>query len=132
MILFKETLKIFSPKFIRFLFTGAVNTAFGYGLYSVLVEMKIPYLISLMLATIGGIIFNFFSFSSVVFKSKKNQFLFFKFLISYSFVYGVNAFLLWLLVKNFSFGPLVGQLACIPVIVMLNWFILSKWVYKKV
>lgn len=132
MMLFENALKIFSSKFIRFLFTGTVNTAFGYGLYSLLVEMQIPYLISLLLATIGGIIFNFFTFSNVVFKSKKNQFLFFKFSISYSFVYGVNAFLLWLLVKNFSFGPLVGQLACIPVIVMLNWFILNKWVYKKV
>jgi putative flippase GtrA len=132
MILFKDTLKIFSPKFIRFLFTGAVNTIFGYGLYGLLVEIQIPYLISLLLATIGGIIFNFFSFSCVVFKSKNNQFLFFKFLISYSFIYGVNAFLLWLLVKYFSFGPLAGQLVCIPVSVILNWFILNKWVYKKV
>ena len=132
MILFEDALKIFSSKFIRFLFVGAINTIFGYGLYILLVKMQIPYLTALLLATVGGIIFNFFSFSGVVFKSKKNQFLFFKFFITYSFVYSVNAFLLWLLVQHFSFDPLVGQLACIPVSVMLNWFVLNKWVYKKV
>ena len=131
MINFVDILKLFTPKFTRFLFTGVVNTIFGYGLYTLLVAIKIPYLIALFLATLGGIIFNFFSLSRIVFNSKENRFLFFKFVITYLFVYGVNAILLWLLVKDFSFGPLVGQLVCIPISVILNWIVLNKWVYKK-
>ena len=131
MINFVDILKLFTPTFIRFLFTGVVNTIFGYGLYALLVAIKIPYLMALFLATLGGIVFNFFSFSRIVFNSKKNYFLFFKFVITYLFVYSVNALLLWLLVKDFSFDPLVGQLACIPISVILNWIVLNKWVYRK-
>jgi putative flippase GtrA len=126
-----DNLKLFTPMFIRFLFIGGINTIFGYGLYALLVVMKTPYLMALFLATLGGIAFNFFSFSRIVFNSKKNYFLFFKFVITYLFVYGVNALLLWLLVKDFSLDPLAGQLTCIPISVILNWIVLNKWVYRK-
>ena len=55
------------PKIINFLSAGVLNTGFGYSVYAVLLFIKTPYLLALFVATVVGIIFNYFSFGQLVF-----------------------------------------------------------------
>ncbi len=55
------------PQFLRFLLVGAVNTAFGYGVFALLVWLTLPYPLAIALATVAGVAFNFQSTGRLVF-----------------------------------------------------------------
>lgn len=54
-------------QFLRFLLVGAVNTAFGYTLFALLVWLGLPYPAAIALATVAGVAFNFHSTGRLVF-----------------------------------------------------------------
>lgn len=56
-----------TPKLLRFLLVGVLNTAVGYGLFAILIWVDIPYPLAIGLATLGGIVFNFQSTGRLVF-----------------------------------------------------------------
>ena len=56
-----------SRQFLRFLVVGAVNTAFGYGVFALLVWLGLPYPAAIGLATAAGVAFNFQSTGRLVF-----------------------------------------------------------------
>jgi putative flippase GtrA len=116
---------------IKFLGTGALNTIFGYTVYAVLIYASVPYLTALFVATATGVIFNYFSFSRMVFHYRGGWFVFGKFVITYGIVYAVNAFLLKALIHNFMLTPYTAQVICIPPTVLLNWLLMNSWVFKK-
>lgn len=118
-------------KLLKFLGTGLLNTAFGYAVYAVLVLFKLPYLTALLLATVAGVIFNYFSFGHMVFGGRGNWRVFRKFVFAYAIIYGVNAALLAYFTKDLLLGPYVGQVLCIPFSVVLGWLMMNYWVYKK-
>ena len=119
-------------KIIRFLLTGLLNTVVGYSLFAFLIIMNISYILSLLIATIGGVIFNCFSFGSIVYETKINYLVLLKFSAAYTVIYGVNALLLGALVNKLLLSPLLGQLICITPNVLLSWILLNNWVYKNV
>lgn len=123
--------KFQDPKILRFLFAGGLNTVFGYAVYALLLLLALPYLVALFLATIGGVIFNYFCFGRVVFQGRTSWNVFFRFILAYSAIYVVNAGLLMLLTQNFSLGPYAGQIVCIPFSIGLSWVLMNHWVYKK-
>ena len=57
-----------SPRFIRFVLIGGLNTAVGYGLFALLVFWDLPYPVAIALSTLGGIAFNFQTTGRLVFK----------------------------------------------------------------
>ena len=116
---------------IKFLGTGALNTIFGYAVYATLIYASVPYLTALFVATAAGIIFNYFSFSRMVFHSPGGWFVFGKFVITYGIVYAVNAVLLNALLHKVILTPYAAQIICIPPTVLLNWLLMNSWVYKK-
>jgi len=115
----------------RFIGVGLLNTAVGYGIYSFLILLNIPYLVALLMATIMGVIFNYFSIGRLVFKSRGGLFIFAKFITAYSVVYGINATALDVLIKQFQFNPYLGQALCVPLSVIMSWLLMNYWVYKK-
>ena len=119
------------PKLIKFLVAGVLNTVFGYSVYAGLLYIEAPYLIALFIATVAGVIFNYFSFGRMVFHGKNSWLAFGKFIIAYSIIYGVNAVLLQTLTKKFLLSPYLGQMICIPLSVVLSWVLMNYWVYKK-
>lgn len=119
------------PKVVRFLVTGVLNTLFGYAVFSGLLWLSVQYLIALMLATIAGVIFNYFSFGRLVFQTEVHWRIFAKFVAAYATIYAINAALLAALTKYCSLSPYVGQIICIPVSVGLSWLLMNHWVYKK-
>lgn len=78
-----------SNKFIRFLFVGGLNAAFGYSVYAILIYLHVHYSLAALMATILGVLFNFKTTGRLVFKSKNNRLLF-KFIGVYAIIYVIN------------------------------------------
>lgn len=118
-------------RMLKFLAVGLLNTAFGYGIYAALVFIELPYLIALLLATVAGVVFNYFSIGRMVFRARGGWWLFAKFVAAYVIVYIVNAALLSVATRLFHFDPYLGQIACIPPNVATGWILMNYWVYKN-
>lgn len=125
------SLGLLYPRIIKFLSVGVLNTLFGYTVYAVLIFFSVPYLTALFLATVVGVVFNYFSIGRMVFSARGGWFIFGKFVLTYALVYIVNATLLSFLTKGFYFSPYLGQIVCIPLSVLLSWLLMNYWVYKK-
>jgi putative flippase GtrA len=120
-----------NPKIIKFLSAGIINTVFGYSVYALLLFIKTPYLIALLVATIAGVVFNYFNFGRMVFHGVGGWFVFGKFVIGYALIYGANAILLGILTRDLHINAYIGQVICIPLNVLLSWFLMTYWVYKN-
>lgn len=115
----------------RFIGVGLLNTAVGYALYGLLILLTVPYLAALLIATIMGMIFNYFSIGRMVFRTEGGRLVFAKFIAAYSVVYGINATALDILIKHFQFNLYIGQALCIPLSVLISWLLMNYWVYKN-
>ena len=115
----------------RFIGVGLINTIVGYAIYGILILLKVPYLVALLMATIMGVIFNYFSIGRLVFKARGGLIVFGKFIAAYGVVYGINATALDVLIKHFQFNPYMGQALCVPLSVLISWLLMNYWVYKK-
>ena len=56
--------------YVRFLLVGALNTVFGYALFLVLLETRWPLLVVVLFSNVGGVAFNFWTSSSLVFEDR--------------------------------------------------------------
>lgn len=86
-------------KFIRFLFVGVINTAFGYGMFLLFIWFGLHYSIALFCANFLGILFNYKTTGYIVFETKSNKLLLHFFLV-YGIVYLFNLAELYLLDKS--------------------------------
>lgn len=119
------------PKIIKFLGAGVLNTVFGYSVYAALLFIKTPYLIALFVATVAGVIFNYFSFGQIAFQRRGGWLVFTKFIIAYALIYSANAAMLRVFTDYFLLNPYLGQAICIPISVVLSWWLMNYWVYKN-
>jgi len=117
-------------KQIRFLAVGVLNTLFGYVAYAVLLFFGFSYPVALLLATILGVIFNYFNFGKFVFSGHRDWLTFCKFVYVYVATYVINSTGLKVLTQEFLLNPYVGQFICIPPIVLLSWLLMNYWVFK--
>ena len=62
-----------SPRFLGFLLVGGVNTAFGYGMFVVCLWLGMHYAVAAAVATLLGVLFNFFSTGGLVFKNRDRR-----------------------------------------------------------
>jgi putative flippase GtrA len=115
---------------LRFGVAGAVNTAFGFGVYSGLVVLlgMAPSL-ALLVATVTGLFFNFFTFGGFAFRQLAAQRLP-RFVAAYAFIYAFNLALLEGLRAASSLGPVVAQLVCLAVVAPTAYFVLKALVFR--
>jgi putative flippase GtrA len=118
-------------RILKFLSVGVLNTLFGYAIYVGLVFIGLPYLTALLLATVVGVIFNYFSFSRIVFRNTKSWSAFAKFIFAYSIVYVINAAILSFLTESTHINAYIAQAFCIIPSVAISWVLMNFWVYKK-
>lgn len=118
-------------RLIRFFGVGLINTVVGYLIYAILVLAHVPYLVALLLSTVAGVIFNYFSIGRLVFRAKGGWVIFCRFVGAYGIVYLINAVLLNLALRHFALGPFVAQISCIPPSVLASWLLMNFWVYKN-
>ena len=69
--------------FVKFIFVGVLNTAFGYLAYALLLFLGLHYTLAVVLSTIAGVLFNFKTTGTIVFKNNNNK-LIFKFVAVYA------------------------------------------------
>lgn len=116
-------------QFIKFLFVGCLNTAFGYLMYSLFLFIGFHYALASLLGTILGIFFNFKTTGGLVFKNK-NNFLIFKFFAVYSIVYTVNVTSL----KIFDYFNinlyLAGFILLFP-LALLSFILMKRFVFGE-
>lgn len=116
---------------VKFLSVGLLNTVVGYSLFAVLIFLNVPYLAALLVATVAGVTFNYFSIGQLVFRSKGGLAVFGKFVASYGVVYLTNSAGLVILVNFLHLVPYLGQAICVPPSIVMSWVLMNNWVYKK-
>jgi putative flippase GtrA len=119
-----------SPRFLRFLAVGALNTLFGYGCFALLLYVGLHYAVAMLLATIIGVLFNFKTVGRLVFRSRDNR-LIFHFAAIYVVVYTVNV----LCVKAFtliSISPYYGGAISILPVAVFGYYLNKRFVFNNV
>jgi putative flippase GtrA len=112
----------------RFIAVGVLNSAFGYGLYAILIQSGFIPEIALFTATVVGVIFNFFTTGRLVFKSSDNG-LFPRFVAVYVAIYICNAIALRILV-NAGIDPLIAQATLMPLSVIATFLGMRAFAFK--
>jgi putative flippase GtrA len=117
-------------QFMKFLFVGAINTAFGYGVFAALVLGGVPPMPALVVTYGVGILFNFMTTRRIVFERRGNS-TFRRFVAAYVVIYFFNLGLYQLLAA-FGAAPLVAQAICVPVVAVFSFFLFKFLVFKDV
>ena len=121
--------QLWSIRLVRFLVIGAVNTAFSYVIYALLVLIGLHYSLATLISTILGIIFNFFTTGRIVFRNMDNRRII-RFILVYALTYLVNVLFLKGLVDGFSMDKLLaGALVTLPV-ALLSYYLNSIWTFR--
>ncbi len=115
--------------FLRFLIIGGINTAFGYGLFSLLLFIGIHYSFASALGTIGGVLFNYQTTRHLVFTSKqKNKLVHFS--LVYLLIYILNITCLTIFDHLQVNLYLAGAILILPMAIL--GFLLNKiWVFHE-
>ena len=120
--------KLWSIQFLRFLAVGGVNLAFGYAAFAVFILFGLPKELAAFFSTICGILFNFKTTGTIVFRNKNNR-LIFRFFGVYLFTYLLNIGLLEVF-EYFGVGPLVAGAIIILPVSLLGFFMNKRFVFN--
>lgn len=114
---------------IRFIIIGVLNTLVGYLLYALFLLCGFSYGLALGLSTILGVIFNFKTIGTLVFKANDNS-LFLKFIAVYVITFSANLFLIGFLIARGLSAFVAGALIIVPLAAVS--FLLNKYfVFKR-
>jgi putative flippase GtrA len=113
----------------RFVVVGIVNTAFGYTTFALLIWLGVPAPVSLLLATIAGVLFNFVTTGHFVFNSVGWRPLG-RFIAAYGTVYVTNLAILDTL-RAKGIGAIAAQGLALLLVVPLSFVILKWFVFKR-
>ena len=115
-------------RFVKFLFVGGINTLFSYCVYSLVWFSSHNLILSTLLQYIIGILFNFKTTGSIVFKNKNNG-LIFKFVGVYIIAYFFNLASLKILYLLHCNMYVAFWIVVFPV-AMLSFTLMKKFVFK--
>jgi putative flippase GtrA len=115
-------------RFARFLVVGVINTLFGYGVFAALVLARLDSAAALALATVAGVIFNYFTTGKLVFANQGGAMLP-RFILAYCLSYGANLAMLKGL-ERLGVDTLVAQALCLPPTVILSFALLRWFVFR--
>lgn len=108
---------------------GGLNTVFGFTVYSILILLHLHYVLAALLGQICGILFNFKTTGSIVFKNKDNR-LIFRFFAVYLVTYLITIGLLKLF-SIYNIGSLVAGAMIILPIALLSFLLNKKFVFNR-
>lgn len=115
-------------RFLRFLLVGAVNTVFGYSIFAIIYMVSNNHNISAVVATAGGVLFNYFSTGKFVFNNRGYA-AFLPFILVY-----IVALILNIIVLNgliyFGLNAFISQALSLPVLVITSYFLNSRIAFR--
>jgi len=118
-------------RFIRFVLVGLLNSAVGYGLFSLFIYLGLHYSVANLVATILAVCFNFLSTGRLVFKQKGGgPSTAVRFAAVYAVLYGVNVLGLFLLLKT-GISEYLAGLLLIPVSAVLAYILHSTFTFRS-
>ena len=119
---------ILPRRFILFLFVGLINTGFGYGLFALLIFLKVHYALASLLSTLIGILFNFKTTGVIVFRNS-NKILIFRFFLVYGITYLLG--LLFLYITNYFAisNYIAGAIWLLPGAI-ISYFLMKSIVFR--
>lgn len=110
--------------FIRFLWVGLANTAFGYGVYAVAVLSGVPAQAALALQFCLSIFWNYSLHARLVFAvTGWNRLP--SYILGYVLIYLLNASSLHALLRV-GVNPLLSQTLILPGVVALSWLVIGR------
>ncbi len=119
--------RLWSIQLIRFLVVGGLNTVFGFSVYSIFILLHLHYVLAALLGQICGILFNFKTTGTIVFKNKDNR-LIFRFFAVYLVTYLITIGLLKLF-SIYGVGSLVAGAIIILPIAFLSFLLNKRFVF---
>jgi len=120
--------KIKKSRFIKFLFVGIINTIFGYSVFAILIILRLDYQYALLIATICGVMFNFKTIGTLVFKTKNNE-LIFRFIGVYCVIYILNVELIKIF-NSFGINILLSQAMLVLPFAVISYVLNKKFVFN--
>jgi len=113
--------------FLRFLIAGGFNTLFGWAMYSLAILSGAQPWLALIVSTVTGIVFNFFSLGAYAFRDFALKRLP-RFVLSYGVIYATNLICLGL-IKRWLSDPIWAQLILTPPMAILSYLLMSRAVF---
>ena len=117
-----------NKQFVRFLLIGAINTVFGYAVFSLFLFLGFHYAVASLLATSVGVLFNFLTTGRFVFNNRDHSLLG-KFFLVYAVVYGCNVGALKILDALAVNLYLAGALLLLP-LALLSYILNKTFVFE--
>ena len=123
--------RVLNIPFVKFVITAGINTCFGYCTYAICLHLfKQNINLSVVVSTVINILFNFKTYSKIVFKSNDNSRIF-KFFGIYATTTTIQILLLHLLENQGIKNPyLSGGLLIVPM-ALLSFILMKKFVFNK-
>lgn len=113
----------------RFIVVGALNTAFGYGVFYIVLRLGGHALTAVAVSTLVGATFNFFTIGSLVFGSAERG-RFARFIVVYAIVFVVNCASMAAL-EGFSLAPALVQALMLPELAALSYILNRDFVFAR-
>ena len=116
-------------EFLRFLVVGAVNTLFGFFVYSLFIYYDVEVWLALLGGTIAGLVFNFFTTGGYVFRDislgKVPGFM-----ICHLVIYGINLSAIKY-ISGWVGDKTIAQFILIIPMALLSYFLLTRLVFSR-
>lgn len=116
-------------QFLRFLVAGGVNTLFGFGVNIAVMLAGQPVWLSMLVGTVAGIVFNFFTHGGYAFRDLSARRLP-RYVAGYAAVYlvGLAAFHVLNVVVR---GPVACQVLLVVPMALFSYLVMSRFVFQK-
>lgn len=118
-----------NTRLLKFLIVGILNTAVGYTIFLIGLQIGLHYSIAIAIATVLGTLFNFKSTGAMVFRSHDNSRLF-HFIIVYCVIYFLNVAGVATLLLFGLQEWLAGLLLLLP-LALVSYFLNSRYVFSS-
>jgi putative flippase GtrA len=117
-----------TPKQVRFILVGGLNTMFGYLVFAGLTRLGWRDLATVPAATAAAVAFNFVTYGKLVFEALDRRNLP-RFALGYVGLFACNVTGLRALARM-GVGPYVAQAALVVPLAMLSYVINDRWVFR--
>ncbi len=121
--------KYIQNKFIRFIFVGGLNTAFGLGVYCLMIWIGLSYIWATLISQVLGVLFNFMTTGTLVFENNDKR-LIFRFILSYVLTYFINVGTNKALQVSLGVNEYFSGIGAILISALASFFILKIFVYN--
>lgn len=113
---------------VRFYQAAAINTAFGFGIYALMIWLGVNLYVAQVIAQVLGVTFNYFTYSRHAFRDRTASKP--SFVLAYVGNYLVNLALLWVFAQVIH-SPYVAGLAATIAASLVNYLVLRTLVFRR-